>query len=78
MFDSEFFVSSSSSMKWTIVVLLGILFIVFASRGAFNLTNSLYNTMSGKTFFDAQGCPSFRGVLLHAVLFGIVIRLILW
>jgi len=68
----------TNSMKWWLAIFLGILFFIFAFGGTYNLTGTVFNSVGFPSYLVSSGCPSIWGVLVHAMLFILVIRLILW
>jgi hypothetical protein len=68
----------TNSMKWWLALLLGFLFFLLAFGGTYNLTNGIWTGVGGQSFLIAPGCPNVWGVLVHAIIFALIIRLILW
>lgn len=68
----------TSSMKWWLAIFLGLLFFIVAFPGTYNLTNAIWTSLGLPSFLQAPGCPTTVGVLIHAIIFLIIIRLILW
>lgn len=66
----------TNSMKWWLAGILGVLFFVLSSPGAYSLTNAA---------LDAAGLPgrktcgpSLLTVVVHSILFALLIRLVMW
>lgn len=74
----SFLPSVTNSMKWWLAIFLGILFFLIAFGGTYNLTNSIWTGIGLPSFLKAPGCPNTTGVLIHAIVFVLLIRLILW
>lgn len=68
----------SSSMKTWVAVLLAILFFVVAYAGTYNLTNGVAQCIGFSGYLCAPGCPNLIGTVVHAILFGLLVRLFLW
>jgi heme A synthase len=68
----------TNSMKWWLAIFLGILFFLIALGGTYNLTNAIWTGIRLPSFLNAPGCPNTWGVLIHAIVFVLLIRLILW
>ena len=67
----------TSSMKWWMSILLAFFFFLLAYPGTYYLTNSLWTSL-GFTSYLNNGCPTVTAVLIHAILFGLLIRVLLW
>ena len=67
----------TNSMKWWLAIFLALLFFIIAFPGTYKLTNTLW-TAVGLPSYMTGGCPSVIGVLIHAAIFGIIVRLLLW
>lgn len=68
----------TNSMKWWLAIFLGILFFIFALPISFYVVNSVWTCLCLPSFMCPEGCAKVWGVLIMAILFTIVIRLILW
>lgn len=68
----------TNSMKWWLAIFLGVLFFIIAFGGTYNLTNAIWTSVGLPTYLNAPGCPNVFGVFLHAIVFALLIRLILW
>lgn len=66
----------TSSMKWWLAIVLGLLFFVVSSPLSYRLTNSIWNGL--KLPGGGLGSPTLIGSLLHAVVFAIIIRILIW
>ena len=62
--------------KWYISGISSLIFAVFASPFMFELTGQLFDLLGIET--KVNGNPNWNGLLIHAVLFGIVIRLLMF
>jgi len=68
----------TSSMKWWLAIFLGfIAFLIFLPI-MYNLTNSLWTGLGLPSLLNTFGSPRVVGVLVQAILFALLIRLILW
>lgn len=74
----SFLPTVTNSMKWWLAIFLGILFFLIAFGGTYNLTNAVWTGIGLPSFLNAPGCPNTWGVFIHAVVFTLLIRLILW
>lgn len=68
----------TSAMKWWLAVLLGILYFIVAFGGTYNFTNALWTGLCLPSYINTSGCPKSFGVFVHAIVFILIIRLILW
>jgi hypothetical protein len=68
----------TNSMKWWLAILLGVLFFVIAFPGTYNLTNAIWTSLGLPSFLTAPGCPTTLAVLIHALVFALIVRLLLW
>lgn len=68
----------TGSMKWWLSIFLGVLFFIIAFPGTYNVTNAIWTSLGFPSFLTAPGCPSTLAVLIHALVFAIIIRLIMW
>lgn len=68
----------TNSMKWWLAIFLGILFFIIAFGGTYTLTNALWTGLGLPCYLVAPGCPNVWGVFIHAIIFILIIRLILW
>jgi len=62
--------------KWGSALLMGILFMIFASPYAYK-TTSFLTKKAGFETSNNQGCPTIAGVLTHALIFMLVVKLVL-
>lgn len=62
----------TNAQKWWFSLLSGVLYALITSSYTFSVTNSIF-----RTGFNGQGM-TFYSVLLHAIVFALLIRLILW
>lgn len=62
--------------KWGSALLMGLLFMVFASPYAYKATGFLTEKAGFETS-NSQGCPTIAGVLTHALVFMLVVKLVL-
>jgi hypothetical protein len=70
--------SVSNSMKWWLALFLGLLAFLIFLGGTYNLTNNIWIHLGLPSFMNAPGCPKAWGVLIHAIIFALIVRLILW
>lgn len=68
----------TSSMKWWLAIVLGLLFFIMAFGGTYNVTNAVWTGIGLPTYMNGPGSPKWWGVLIHAIIFILIIRLILW
>ena len=62
--------------KWIVSVISAILFLVIASPFLYSITNMLTSSI-GLTIATDKGCPYVSGLIIHAILFGLIIRLLM-
>jgi len=66
----------TSKDKWVIALLSGLLFLLVASPFLFNVVNGATSSF-GMTIADHNGCPNLGGLMLHAIVFMLIIRLLM-
>ncbi len=62
--------------KWLIALVLAVLFAVVASPYLFKLVNQV-TQYAGVTILD-RGMVNMKGLLTHALVFGLIVRILLW
>lgn len=67
----------TNSMKWWLAIFLGFLFLIIALPATYGLTNSIWSGIGLPSFLSPGGVPSTLGVIIHAIVFALVIRLLL-
>ena len=65
----------TEKQKWMISFLSALLFLLIASSFMYNLTGSLTSMIGFQT--SCNGCPNIWGLVLHAVVFAILIRVLM-
>ena len=63
------------AQKWIIGLYCGLLFLLIASPFMYKLTNKLTKLVGWTS--SVNGCPNIGGLILHAVVFVILIRVIM-
>jgi hypothetical protein len=63
--------------KWFISLEMVILFFIIANPLTYRLVGGLASRLFGLDTADAKGCPTMLGVGVHAVVFGILVRLLM-
>lgn len=66
----------TSSDKWTVAFVSGLLFLLVSSPATYSITNSVTSRL-GLTIADSEGCPNLMGIILHALVFVLLVRLFL-
>ena len=66
----------TSSDKWTVSIVSGLMFMLASSPYTFSLTNGITSKL-GLVIADANGCPNLAGVLLHGIAFVFIIRMLM-
>jgi hypothetical protein len=61
--------------KWVISAVSACVFLVLSLPVVYKLTGFIFKIVGVKT--ETGGCPNFTGLLLHAIVFAILIRLIM-
>lgn len=62
--------------KWLISAISGLLFLLVASPFLYSMVNELTKRV-GLIVASPSGCPTTYGLLLHAVVFTLVVRLMM-
>lgn len=63
----------ASTATWMQALKYGALFVIFANPHVYKLTNSVFQNL-GLTLSDAEGCPSFVGIGIHSLVFGLAVH----
>ena len=66
----------TESQKWMVSLYSALLFLLIASPFTFRLVNSLTEKV-GFTIADYRGCPNMYGLVLHAIVFAVLIRVMM-
>lgn len=66
----------TSNDKWVASVISGLLFLLLASPFTYTITNSVTSGF-GLVMADSEGCPNIAGILVHAVVFTVLLRLLM-
>ena len=62
--------------KWIVAVISAVLFLIIASPFMYNFTNSITSSF-GLVLADSRGYPLMSGLLVHALIFLLIIRLLM-
>ena len=62
--------------KWMISVWSALLFLLIASPFMFKVTNSIFSGL-GMSTANGMGCPNWIGLILHAIVFAVLIRVMM-
>lgn len=63
----------SNADKWSISIFSAFLFLLVVSPMTYKLTDQFLGKLLGK-IADANGSPTWRGILLHTVVFLLLVR----
>lgn len=66
----------TSNQKWLIALIAGLLFLLIGSPFLYRAVDSLLRGLVGP--IAQNGCPTMLGLVLHAVVFLLVVRAIMW
>lgn len=66
----------TSADKWTVAIISGLLFLAVASPYTFSLTNN-FTSKLGLSISDRSGCPNLAGLLIHAIVYSLLLRLLM-
>jgi len=64
----------SSTKKWSISIYSAFLFLLVVNPFTYKVTQSIFGGVLGK-IADANGNPTMVGILLHAIVFLLIVRL---
>ena len=62
--------------KWIVSIISAVLFLIIASPFMYSLTNSLTSSF-GLILADSRGCPLMSGLVVHALIFLLIVRLLM-
>lgn len=68
--------ANTSKDKWMAAVIAAILFFILASPFLFGVTNSVLSVVGIHTT-NVNGCPNLGGLILHAAIFVIIVRILM-
>lgn len=68
--------SLSNGQKWLIALAAGLLFAIVASNAMYQITDKIFSFLNIKTY-QPPGGPTLFGLILHAIVFGLLLRLFL-
>ena len=63
----------STGDKWRYTIYTVVLFLIIVNPMTYKLVNGLLGSLFG-TIADGKGCPSMMGILVHATVFGLLLR----
>lgn len=66
----------TSADKWTVSIMSGLLFFLVSSPYVFSLTNE-FTSRIGLDISNKVGCPNLAGLILHASVFTILLRILM-
>ena len=66
----------TSKDKWIVSIISGLLFLLVASPFLFSLVNDLTKHL-GLVVASPSGCPTTAGLVLHAIVFTLIVRLMM-
>jgi hypothetical protein len=69
--------SLTETDKWVISLEMVVLFFIIANPFTYKLVNGITSHLGFSTA-DSNGCPNMVGVALHAVVFGLLARLMMY
>lgn len=67
----------TSSDKWTVSIISGLLFLLISSPYAYALTGNIASRIGLKINEGGGLCPNLAGLMIHAALFTVFIRLLM-
>ena len=65
----------SSTEKWMISIMSGLLFFLIASPYLYSIVNELVGLAGVST--AKNGCPNLAGLILHSIVFVLIVRLMM-
>lgn len=70
----------TNQQKWVGALVGGLIFLVLSSGLSFSLTNKLFTAIGGPkaATVSQTGAPTTLGLVVHAIVFVLLFRLILW
>lgn len=77
-FDCKSCTSKPNNMdKWRYTLITTVLFLIVVNPMTYKLTNKLFSKLLGPIANGSSGCPSMVGILLHAVVFTLLLRILM-
>lgn len=69
----------SNSTKWKISILSGIIFLIISAPLLYKLTDGLLKKISPNlSLCNSDGCPTQLGLIVHAIVFILITRMLMW
>ena len=68
----------STNDKWRYTLLTTIVFLIVVNPITYKLTNKLFSRFLGSVASPSGGCPSTIGILLHAAVFTVILRYMMY
>lgn len=66
----------SEGKKWMIILVVGLLFFIVAAPFTFNFTSQIFNKLGWKLVVN--GAPTYTGIVIHAIVFMLLLRLLMF
>lgn len=66
----------SNQDKWIVSIVAGLLFLVIASPFLYGIVNS-FTSSFGLVIASPDGCPNMAGLIVHAIVFVLIVRLLM-
>lgn len=63
--------------KWKYTLYTTIVFLIVVNPAVYTLVNGITNGLFGVKIADNTGCPNMIGIILHALVFTLVLRLLM-
>ena len=68
---------SASLDKWRYTLYTTLVFLIIVNPYTYQLTQKLFGPFLGKIASESNGCPTNVGILLHAVVFTLILRVMM-
>lgn len=54
-----------------------IVFIIVSLPMTYNFTNGIFDSLLGVQLTESSGCPNITGLLIHALVFGVIVYILM-
>lgn len=77
MSDSRCNKAHTNGDKWIISIIAGLLFLLVSSPFLYKATNELFTSLNLPGLAESSGCPNSLGLIVHAFVFILIVRLLM-
>tara|TARA_B100000401_G_C52791606_1_gene713688 strand:+ start:727 stop:972 length:246 start_codon:yes stop_codon:yes gene_type:complete len=60
--------------KWRYTLMTTVLFLIIVNPATYKITNGIFGKLIGQLANPSSGCPTSKGIMVHAVVFTLLLR----